>query len=202
MIKNQYAISLAKNAPKKHIIGDRTGRQVLSLIDNPAITSIASEYDLDIETFYECLAHACRKLYGVLEIDRFEDDKIMAFSVGHNGFLIEKTINITKSGMQRIIRETILLIESIKNEKKKNLEMFSYKSVLSLLETDLFTISKSKVSFKIISQRSLNEKEKKSNPGVDLFIVVRANRYLNAPEKRYFQEKSSSLKKGVKFVLD
>lgn len=172
------------------------------MIDNPLMTAIASEYDLDVETFYECIAHACRKLYGVLEIDQFYEDKISVFTVGQNGFLTKKTINITKSGMQRIIRETIHLIESIKNENKKNLEMFSYKSVLSLLETDLFTISKSKITFRIISQRPLNDKEKKANPDIEFFIVVRASRYLNAPEKRYFHEKSSSLKKGVKFVLD
>lgn len=172
------------------------------MINNPIIATIASEYDIDIETFYECIAHACRKLYGVIEVDRVGDSEIHAFAIGRNGFLIKKTINITKSGMQRIIRETISIIESIKNESKKDLEMFSFKSVIALLETDLFTISKSAVSFKIISQRYLNEKEKKVNPEIGIFVIVRASRYLNAPEKRYFQEKSTNLKKGVRFVLD
>jgi len=37
---------------------------------------------------------------------------------------------------------------------------------------------------------------------INIFVIVRSSRYLNAAELRYFSQKSLTLKKGVMFVLD
>lgn len=172
------------------------------MINNPLISNIVDDFDIDRESFYECLAQACRKLYGVLEVESFNESEISTFVIGGDGFLAKKTIQLTKSGMTRIVKETMKQIESIRNEDKRVLEMFSYKSVISLLEADLLTISKSPVLFRVISTRALSDKEKRTNIGINVFVIVRSSRYLNAAELRYFSQKSLTLMKGVVFVLD
>jgi hypothetical protein len=172
------------------------------LVDNPLIGKIVDDFDIDRETFYECLVQACRILYGILEIENFSVDEINSFVINSDGHLVKKIIRITKSGMTRIVKETVRQIEFIKNEDKSVLQMLSYKAVLTLLESDLFTISKSKVTMRVISLRLLSDKEKKSHPGINLFVIIRSSRYLNDAELRYFSQKSCTLKKGVIFVLD
>lgn len=172
------------------------------MVNNPLISKIVDDFDIDRESFYECLAQACRKLYGVLEVESFNENEISTFVVGGDGFLAKKMIRLTKSGMTRVVKETVKQIEIVRNEDKRVLEMLSYKSVISLLEADLFTITKSPVKFRVISSRALNDKEKKTNMEINIFVIVRSSRYLNAAELRYFSQKSLTLKKGVMFVLD
>jgi hypothetical protein len=171
------------------------------LINNKLIDNIVKEYDIDFEVLYECIAHACRKLYGVIEILTVEEKSIEGFIVNKDGWIEKKEIKITNNGMVKIVKETIKEIGVVTREDIKVLENMSYKSVLNLLEKDIETISKSPIKLRVLSTRSLSDKEIKSHNGAKLFVIVRASRFLNPSEKRYFKLKSESLKKGVVFVL-
>lgn len=163
---------------------------------------IASEYDIDPSTLFECVAQACRQTYGVLEIDKFQGADLLCFALDKGGRIRRKTINVTESGMKRIVKSTIAEIESRRSLDKAKLTMMSYSNVMRILENDIAAISGEAVTLKVISTRVLSEKEKLKFKGVKQFVVVRASRKLYPAEVKYFKEKSSLLKKGVAFVLD
>ena len=171
------------------------------MIFNPHVEQIAKEYNLDMETLHECIANSCRKTFGLLEVREIREVCINAYSLGEDGKIHQKEINITKAGMKRLIKGIALEIESITLEDKKVLEMLSYKSVLTHLEKDIESISKSKVSLRVIGVRMLTDKEKKKNTSVDIFVIVRADRYLTPAENKYFSLKSTALKQRTSFVL-
>jgi hypothetical protein len=172
------------------------------LIKNKQILKIIGEYDIDYESLCECVATACRKLYGVLEVDAIQDGEIFAFTIGQDKKLMQKRLKLTKSGMTKVIKESIKEIEAIQMGEDYVSKMLSYKTMLSLLEADILSISKKPVKFKILSTRKLYKQEQEKHPNLNLIIVVRADRFLEPGELRFFTTKSSLLKNGVLFVLD
>lgn len=172
------------------------------MVNNFFTESISQEYSIDNELLIECIASACRTLYGIIEIVNICEDSIDAYDLTKEGLLKKKIIKISQLGRQRIVKETIKEITKATMEDKSVLEMLSYSSVIDLLEADIFSISRVAVKFKVISSRPLSQKEIASNPEIKIFVVVRASRYLNKAESRYFRLKAAQLKQGVKFVLD
>lgn len=162
---------------------------------------LAKEYELDMETLFECLAQACRTLYGVVEIDSFLETKFLAFELDAQNKIIQKEMRLTKEGIKRIIKETSKNIMNIKIEEEKASRIVSYTNAINLLASDISSISKEEVSLKTISVREMNEKEK-TKYRASYYAVVRASRYLVDAERQYFYERTKNLKKGVIFVLD
>lgn len=172
------------------------------MIQNPAISSLAAEYEISLEVFYECAANACRKIYGILEVDSIGTESIRAFIIGENGKLARKNIKLTKAGMLRVAKGILHEIDHFIQADRKRLEMNSYRAALDLLEADILTISKMEVNFRVISTRQASSKERTKDSSVLLFVIVRASRFLSPAELNYFKMKSASLKKGIRFALD
>lgn len=162
---------------------------------------LAKEYELDMEILFECLAQACRTLYGVVEIDSFHETKFFAFELDVENKIVQKEMRLTKEGIKRIIKETSRNIMKIKAEEEKASRTVSYTNAINLLAFDISSISKEEVFLKTISVREMNEKEK-TKYKANYYAVVRASRYLVDAEKEYFYERTKNLKKGVIFVLD
>ena len=172
------------------------------MINNFFTEAIRQEYSIDNELLIECVASACRALYNIIEIVNISEHSIDAFDLTKEGLLKKKIIKITKMGRQRIVKETIKEIDKATTENKNILEMLSYTSVINLLEADIYSISRAPIKFKVISTRSLSQKEIEANTGINIYVIVRPSRYLNKAEARYFRLKAAQLKQGVMFVLD
>lgn len=172
------------------------------MINNKSILKILDEYDIDYEGLCECVAITCRKLYGVVEVGQIQDGEILAFTIGADMKLAQKSLKLTTTKMLQVIKGTIKEIELSRQDIGNVSKMLSYKPLLDILESDIFNLSKKKVSFKILSSRELYKKEKIVHPHLKQIVIVRANRFLEESERKFFTAKTSLLKQGVLFVLD
>lgn len=169
-------------------------------MDKKRLMQLANEYEVDYETLFECFAHACRTLYGVVEIDKYENDEIVAFDIDINKTLKIKKIRVTRVGMKRIIKETTRNIHEFKNSEGDIPKPLTFNTAINALAQDITKMTKEEVLMRVISVRELSEKEKHKYK-LQYFAIVRANRFLSESEKKYFIERTKNLKKGVSFVL-
>lgn len=170
-------------------------------MDDNKIRVLANEYGIDYEVLIECLAQACRKLYGILEIDEFKDGYLIAYEINNQKRIVQKQIRLTNAGMTKIIKETARNVDEVKSGQDNTPKLLIFSESIRAIALDIARGSKTETKLDIISVREMSEKEKVKFRA-QYYVVVRANRYLSADEKNYFMGRTKNLKQGVIFVLD